>query len=354
MDDGTATPQDPTPGLDLEAITEWLRDRLDQQPGQQLQLPLQASRLTGGRSNLTYLLQDAAGRRMVLRRPPLGKLPPTAHDVLREARLLQAVSAQVPVPTVLAVCDDTEVTGANFFVMEHLDGTVVRDPESAAAVPETVRARVGASLVDALVALHEVDPAALGLGELAQRRDYAERQLRRWHRNWEATRTREMPDLERTHAWLVENVPAQSRSTIVHGDFRVDNCILGADGAVLGLLDWELSTVGDPLADLGQLLVYWAEPDDEFTALHTPPTRVPGYATRAELRERYLAATGADPAEVAYYVVFNWWKTTCILEDVYSRMLRGAMGATDRTPESFGDQARGLAARAWQETTRAH
>ena len=331
-----------TTGLDLAAVSAWLDARLD------LVLPLEATRLTGGRSNLTYLLTDRGGRRMVLRRPPLGDLPATAHDVLREGRLLEAVAGEVPVPRVLAVCDDRGVTGAPFFVMEHLDGRVIRDPATADELEMPARAAVGPALVDALVALHRVDPDRLGLGDLARRQDYAGRQLRRWNRNWHATRTRDLPDLERTHAWLVEHAPEQRRTSIVHGDFRIDNCILAADGGVLGLLDWELSTVGDPLADLGQLLVYWAEPDDEFTALHSPPTRTVGYSGREELRSQYLSATGADPADVAYYVVFNWWKTACIVEDVYSRMLRGAMGTSDRTPESFGAQARGLATRALQ------
>lgn len=330
----------PTPGLELDAVADWLSSRVDG-----LALPLEASRLAGGRSNLTYLLVDADGRRTVLRRPPLGDLPATAHDVLREARLLRGVAGEVPVPRVLASCEDREVTGAPFFVMEHLDGLVVRDPATAEAVTMPARAAVGPALVDALVALHAVDPARLGLGGLAERRDYAERQLRRWSRNWEATRTRDLPDLARTHAWLLRNVPQQSSASIVHGDFRIDNCVLAEDGSVLGLLDWELSTVGDPLADLGQFLVYWAEPEDDFTALHSPPTSVAGYARRNELRSRYLDATDADPADVAYYVVFNWWKTACIVEDVHSRMLRGAMGASDRTPASFGEQARALAAR---------
>lgn len=335
MDSTTAS----STGLDIAAVSDWLGLRVEG-----LSFPLRASRIAGGRSNLTYLLVDADERRMVLRRPPMGDLPATAHDVLREARLLTAVSGEVPVPRVLASCEDRDVTGAPFFVMEHLDGRVIRDPATADELPMSARAAVGPRLVDALVALHQVDPDRLGLGDLSQRRDYARRQLRRWHRNWETTRTRDLPDLARTHAWLLENVPEQQRTSIVHGDFRIDNCILADDGSVLGLLDWELSTVGDPLADLGQLLVYWAEPGDAFTALHSPPTRTVGYAGRDELCDRYLAATGADPAEVAYYVVFNWWKTACIVEDVYSRMLRGAMGASDRTPESFGEQARGLAA----------
>ncbi|QIX26546.1 phosphotransferase family protein [Nocardioides sp. JQ2195] len=334
------------PGIDLDRVTEWLAPRLD------LVTPLSVQRLAGGRSNLTYLVTDAAGRRIVLRRPPLGNLPRTAHDVLREGRLLRAVGDGVPVPRVLAECADPDVTGAPFIVVEFLDGTVLRDPESAESFPEASRAAVGPALIDAMVSLHAVDPARLGLGDLATRRDYASRQLRRWDENWRRTRTRELPDLERTHTWLVAHAPEQRGSSIVHGDFRVDNCILGDDGRVIGILDWELTTIGDPLADLGQLLVYWAEPDDDFTALHSPPTVVAGYATRDQLKERYLAATGASASDVDFFVTFNWWKTACIVEDVHSRMLRGAMGATDRTPESFGDQARSLAARALRETTR--
>lgn len=331
-----------TPGLELSSVSAWLSERVAG-----LELPLTATRLAGGRSNLTYLLTDAAGRRMVLRRPPLGDLPATAHDVLREARLLTGLGGgQVPVPAVHATCDDRSVSGGPFFVMDYLDGRIVRDAATAEALSPATREAVGPGLVDALVSLHAADPDLLGLGQLAERRDYAARQLRRWQGNWEATRTRDLPDLEKAHAWLVEHQPEQRRSSIVHGDYRVDNCMLGNDGRVIGILDWELTTVGDPLADLGQLLVYWAEPDDEFTALNDPPTRVAGYATRAELVERYVTATGADTTDVAYYVVFNWWKTACIVEDVYSRMLRGAMGASDRTPESFGQQAAALAARA--------
>jgi len=337
-----------TPGLDLASVSAWLGERVPD-----LEPPLVAERLAGGRSNLTYLLTDAGGRRAVLRRPPLGDLPATAHDVLREARLLTGLDGgDVPVPRVLAACDDLSVSGGPFFVMDHLDGRIVQNRATAEALDADTRAAVGPGLVDALVSLHATDPDLLGLGALAERRDYASRQLRRWQGNWETTRTRDLPDLATAHAWLEEHQPEQRRSSIVHGDFRVDNCMLGADGRVLGILDWELTTVGDPLADLGQLLVYWAEPDDDFTALNDPPTRVPGYATRADLVERYVAATGADATDVAYYVVFNWWKTACIVEDVYSRMLRGAMGASDRTPESFGQQAAALAARAVQAIER--
>ncbi|WP_434446917.1 phosphotransferase family protein [Lentzea sp. E54] len=319
----------------------------------ELRLPVSYTRLTGGRSNLTFLVTDAHGNRWVLRRPPLGDFPATAHDVLREARLLQAVASGVPVPAVLAVCDDLSVTGAPFIVLEYLDGLVLRDPDGArTALPEADRAAVGPALIDAMAGLHSIDPAGLGLGALAGRRDHLARQLRRWHENWRRTATRPLPDLERAHARLAGRVPEQTRTAIVHGDFRLDNCVLGRDGRVLGILDWELTTVGDPLTDLGQFLVYWAEPDDEHTALHAPPTSVPGFGTRDELCARYFDRLGVKPVPMDYHLAFNWWKTACIVENVHTRMAAGAMGSTDRTPESFAEQAAGLAARAWQAAAR--
>lgn len=335
-------PEGHIPGIDVEHLTRWFGEHLDWLTG-----PLRFERISGGRSNLTFGVTDADGRRVVLRRPPLGKYPATAHDVLREARLLRAIATDVPVPEVLASCDDDSVTGAPFFVMSFLDGLVLRDPQSAAAgLGVTDRALVGPRMVDTLLTLHDVDPARLGLGKLTERRDYVTRQLHRWNENWHRIRTRELPDLSRTHEWLVAHVPPQRRTTIVHGDFRVDNCVLDPSVNVLGLLDWELTTVGDPMADLGQLLVYWSEPGDSFTALHDPPTRAPGFSARAELRERYLSASGADESDVDFFTSFNWWKIGCIVEDVYSRMRSGAMGETDRSAEEFGEQARELAAEA--------
>ncbi|MFC0863203.1 phosphotransferase family protein [Sphaerimonospora cavernae] len=336
-------------GLGLSAaVGGWLAAHV---PG--LRAPVEFSRLAGGRSNLTFLVTDAAGVRFVLRRPPLGDHPANAHDVLREARILRAVAGEMPVPAVLAVCEDPAVTGAPFVVMEHLDGLVLRDPAGVeAAFPVGDRGRIGPALIDAMAALHSVDPARLGLGGLAERRDHLARQLRRWHDNWRKTTIRPLPDLERAHARLVEHIPEQRRTGIVHGDFRLDNCLLDTGGTVLGILDWELTTIGDPLADLGQFLVYWAEPGDAHTALHTPPTGLAGFASRDDLCARYFAGLGVDPAPVDYYLAFNWWKTACIVENVYTRMLSGAMGATDRSPESFGEQAAGLAAQAWRYASR--
>ncbi len=301
-------------------------------------------------------MTDADRRRWILRRPPLGEHAGSAHDVLREARLLRALAGRVPVPEVLAVCDDDAVTGAPFIVLEFLDGLVLRDPDGVRAeLPVVERAAVGPALIDTLVALHGVDPSLLGLGALADRTDYLQRQLRRWEANWQRTSTRALPELAQAHALLVERAPQQRRTSIVHGDYRLDNCLLAPSGSgttVLGVLDWELTTVGDPLADLGQFLVYWAEPGDVHTALHSPPTIEPGFSSRSELLHRYCAATGDSPAALDYYLAFNWWKTACIVEGVYSRMRGGTTGITDRTPESFGDQAAGLAAQALRQAAR--
>ncbi|PZM97820.1 MAG: phosphotransferase family protein [Actinobacteria bacterium] len=329
------------------AVSDWLAEHVPA-----LTPPVTFTRLPGGRSHLTYLVTDAAGVRQVLRRPPLGAREATAHDVLREARLLAGLAGEVPVPAVLAVCADDSVTGAPFVVLEYLDGLVLRDPESAAALTVSRRRQVGPALIDAMVALHEVDPVRVGLGGLVARRDHVSRQLRRWYGNWRRTGTRELPDLRAAYERLVDAVPEQRRTGLVHGDFRLDNCVLTPAVAVAGILDWELATVGDPLVDLGQFLVYWAEPGDEQTALRTPPTLAPGFSTRAELIERYCAATGDDPAAIDYYVAFSWWRTACIVEDVYTRMRRGVMGVTDRSPESFAEQAAALAARARRAAAR--
>lgn len=333
--------------IDLEALAPWLEKEIGTAG------PFSITMLAGGRSNLTYLI-EGEDQRYVLRRPPSGDLPKGAHDVLREAGILSSLEGKVPVPKIYARCDDPRVIGVPFIIMEHLDGMILRTPEDVEVQASMeVRARAGLSLVDALVDLHCVPVQDTSLHGLAERRDYLERQLHRWNANWKHTRTRELPDLAAAHEWLVANAPAQPRAAIVHGDFRLDNCMLNPSGEVVGVLDWEITTVGDPMADLGQLLVYWAEPDDDFTALAAPPTIAPGFATRAELAQRYLQTTGEDPARLEYFTIFNWWKVACIVENVYSRMLGGVMGEVDRTPESFGEQARGLAAMAYRQTTRA-
>ncbi len=313
----------------------------------ELQGNLRHEVIAGGRSNLTYRTTDAAGHVVVLRRPPLGNHPATAHDVLREARILRGLHGHLPVPRVLAVEETGEVAGAPLVVLEHLDGVILRSPADVERLTtEADRALIGPTLVDALVALHRLAPEVIGLGGLARRRDYLTRQLGRWHENWQRSRIRDLPDLQTAHEHLVAAAPGQSRSGIVHGDFRLDNCMLDSRWRVQGVLDWELTTVGDPLADVGQLLVYWAQAGDTARALHDPATVRPGFSTRDELLSRYCLATGTDPGRIDYFVAYNWWKTACILEGVYTRVTQGAMSGRDRTAASFAEQAAAVAGRA--------
>jgi len=318
-------------GLDLSVITEWLCSVAELEP------PLTATTVAGGRSNLTYIVTDAAGRRVVVRRPPLHGVLQSAHDVAREHRILTALAdTEVPVPTCLGLEEDTELLGAPFYAMEYVEGVVARDTRTAATeLTAAARLRSGPALVDVLVELHRTDVDAVGLGGLARRDGYLERQLKRWHGQLQQARTRQLPILDEVHARLSAAVPAQGPATIVHGDYRLDNLLLDpGTGAVRAVLDWELTTLGDPLADLGLLLVYWAQPDDPSLPLPDAPTLAEGFVTRDELTERYAAASGRDVSGIGYHVAFGYWKLACILEGVHSRYVSGA----------YGEEAEGFAA----------
>lgn len=331
------------PGLDAPAAADWLTRNV---PG--TQPPFSFARIAGGRSNLTFRVACGNGRQLVLRRPPVGPHPPSAHDVLREARILRGLAdTRVPVPPVLAECADKQVIGAPFVVTAYVEGLVCRYPDDARLrLTDETRRHAGFELVRTLAELHHVNPAVAGLD--GHRRDrYLVRQLRRWHEQWLHTRVRTLDAIQRTHRILTDLLPEEQPIAIVHGDYRFDNCILGADGSVAAVLDWEICAAGDPLADVGLLLAYWAEPEDQITVLEEPPTIVPGFPSRAELTHRYLELTGRPPDQpLDYYHAFAWWKVACIVEGVYSRMLAGALGESDRTPESFARQAERLAAHA--------
>jgi aminoglycoside phosphotransferase (APT) family kinase protein len=244
-------------GVDAEAITAWLSDRVPA-----LEPPLGFSLIAGGHSNLTYLVTDAAGRRWVLRRPPLGLVLATAHDMGREHRIISALQGHVPVAPVVGLSADASVNGAPFYVMDFVEGTVVRDVATAETLSLEQRATASTSLVDVLADIHAVDVDHVGLGDLGRREAYLERQLRRWHGQWEKSRTRDLVVVEEVHRRLVEGIPPQGPATIVHGDYRLDNCMLSEEGRIAAVLDWELCTLGDPMADLGLLCVYWADPGE--------------------------------------------------------------------------------------------
>ena len=288
--------------------------------------------IAGGKSNLTYRVDSPAGS-AVLRRPPLGHVLPTAHDMVREHTVMSALAGtDVPVPRMLHLCTDPAVLGQPFYVMERVEGHVCRVdlPPGYADQPAQRRA-VGEGLVDVLAALHEVDPAAVGLGEFGRPAGYLERQVRRWVKQWDATRIEGHEALDALAGELAAEVPTTQRHTVVHGDYRLDNTILdpSTPGRVAAVLDWEMSTLGDPLADVGILLGYWSQADDagaRTDALVVPAATVlEGFPTRAEVAERYAARTGLDLTPLPWYAAFAAFKLAVVCAGIVARVRGGAM-----------------------------
>jgi aminoglycoside phosphotransferase (APT) family kinase protein len=292
--------------------------------------PLQAEPLGDGHSNITYLIGRDGGE-WVLRRPPRPPLPPSAHDVLREARLLSAVEdADVRTPPVLAVCDDESVIGAPFYVMEKIEGDViVADIPADLDVPAE-RSRMAEELIDALVEIHAVDWQACGLEGYGKPSGYLERQVRRFSGLWEHNKTREVPEIEEGTAWLAANMPESGPATIVHGDYRLGNTMMGpgAPARLVAIFDWELATIGDPLADVGYLTATYAEPGaasgeaTPMSALNAVTTRE-GFPSRAELIARYEERSGRSMSAVNWYQTLAMWKSAVFLEGSYKRLLAG-------------------------------
>jgi aminoglycoside phosphotransferase (APT) family kinase protein len=317
---------EPIPGINVEGVTGWFAEH---EPA--ASPPLQFEGITGGHSNLTYRVTDAGGRRYVLRRPPLGELLQSAHDMGREYRVMHAMTpTAVPVPDLVGLCTDEAVNGVPFYVMHFTEGLVLRNPAEVEKVPDAVRAAAADALIDGLVALHDVEPDAVGLGELGRKEGYVERLLRRWSRQWESQRTRELPLASEVAERLAKGIPDQGPARVVHGDYRLDNAIVDpATGSLQAVLDWELCTLGDPLADVGMLLVYWTEPTDAFSPLLGAPTACPGFPGRDHVAERYARQSGRDLAEIDFYVALGWWKLAMVLEGVYARYASGAYGDTE-------------------------
>ena len=309
-------------GIDADAVTVWLRDH---DPA--AAPPFHFELIAGGHSNLTFRVTDANGRAYALRRPPLGHVLATAHDMGREYKIVEALaSTKVPVAPLIGLCTDVSVNGSPFYVMGFVDGIVLRNREVAVTLPVPVRTTASNALIDTLADIHEADVDAIGLGDLGRKDGYIARQLKRWRMQFHDSKTREIPAIDEVHELLVARIPEQQGSGIVHGDYRLDNCIFASDGAVLAVLDWELCTLGDVLADLAQLLVYWGEPGDDQFALDSPPSAEDGFSTRAELIARYATRSTRDLSQLDYYMAFASWKVACILEGVYSRYVAGAMG----------------------------
>jgi aminoglycoside phosphotransferase (APT) family kinase protein len=315
-------------GIDEDAVTAWMVSHLPE-----ITPPLTFSLIAGGRSNLTYRVEDVEGRAWALRRPPLHHVLPTAHDMSREYRLMHSLGpAGIPVPSTVGLCTDESVNERPFYVMEFVDGHILRSaPEAEQAFDEEIRRAIGDHMADTLAALHDVDPDAVGLGDLGRHEGYIERQLKRWRSQYDQMQVEGVQHgslVERVSDELARRIPEQQRTSVVHGDYRLDNVVLSEDGTVRAILDWEICTLGDPLADLGLLMVYWADPTDAMAVLGLSPTTAPGFATRAQVLERYDAVSGLDVSEVGYYVAFGYWKLGCILQGVYARYVAGA-GAGD-------------------------
>jgi aminoglycoside phosphotransferase (APT) family kinase protein len=314
---------DPTHGV--EQASGWLQQHVAGARG-----PFRFELIAGGHSNLTYRVTGADGTRYVLRRPPLGHVLASAHDVGREHRILAALQqTAVPVPPVLGYCIDADIIGAPFFVMGFVDGAIVRTADDATALEPAARRRASASLVETLAAIHAVDLPASGLDGLARHEGYVARQLKRWYEQWNAQKTRELPAVDRAFELLSARIPEQGPATLVHADFRLDNCIVTSSGNVAAVLDWELCTLGDPLADLGLLCIYWAGPGDEAPVWSTGGTTAEGFLDRGDIVTRYGQISGRDLSQLGFYVAFAQWKVACVLEGVYARYLRGALGARD-------------------------
>jgi aminoglycoside phosphotransferase (APT) family kinase protein len=313
-------------GADPAIVGPYLADRLGDRDWRSCTVELMA----GGRSNLTYLV-SAGHQELVLRRPPLGHVLPTAHDMTREYRILGGLhGTDVPVPAPVHLCTDTDVLGVTFYVMERLSGHIVRDTFPAGyAEREDEQRRIGEALVDTLVELHSVDWRAVGLDDFGHPDGFMARQLRRWKQQWERSVTRPLEAMDELIAGLEARLPESPEPTIVHGDFRLDNTILDPNepGRIVGVLDWEMSTIGDPLADLGLLLVYWPEPsnnpqiDEPLASIAA--RSIPGFPSREEVALRYAAKSGRDVTTVPFYVAFGFFKLAVILEGIHARYLQG-------------------------------
>ncbi len=336
-----------TEQLDWPRLEAWLHDRLPacDIPALDLSRPMHVSQFPGGHSNLTYLIRFGAAE-LVVRRPPLGPVAPTAHDMAREFRWLSAVHPVFPrAPRAYVLCDDLSVVGSIFYVMERRRGIVVRDEEPALLLDRpAVRRRLSERLVDALAELHAVDIATHGLMHLGKPAGFVERQVRGWSERWERAKTAANPHMDGLTQWLADKLPPNPTTpAIVHGDFKLDNVMLDpVDAAVAALLDWEMSALGDPLVDLGILLAYWTPtaPPNQRDALTTVTSRE-GYFTRDEIIDRYAARSRRDLSGLRYFEVFALFKIAVVIQQIYYRFVKGQ--TDDPRFANFGDRVAYLA-----------
>ncbi|MGI9621788.1 MAG: phosphotransferase family protein [Acidimicrobiales bacterium] len=328
-------PSAPVAGIEPDGVTRWLTERT----GVEGRLSFDA--VTHGRSNLTFIVSDEVGGKWVLRRPPTGHVLASAHDMAREYRIMAALEAsEVPVPAMLGLCEDDSVTGAPFYVMNFVDGYIINSLEQTEQFLPEQRRLQSESLVDVLAALHRVDPDEVGLGELGRKDAYLARQLRRWKRQVAEGSDRQITLFDELHAELDATMPEQQGAGIAHGDYRLDNCMIGWDQQVAAVLDWELCTLGDVLSDLGGMLMWWGHPNASTPAMRDVPTLAPGYLSPDEVVARYSSESSRDLSDLPYYVAFQFWRLAAISEGVRVRFVAGAMGDKEIGEEMAGFETR--------------
>jgi aminoglycoside phosphotransferase (APT) family kinase protein len=311
-------------GYQVEAVENWVRKNVPA-----LKPPFRWTRLVGGHSNLTYQIEDTAGKMTVIRRPPQGQLLPKAHDMSREWSCISALgNTAVPVPEAIAFCEDPDITGAWFYIMGHVDGHPLHTAEDTLRIlpNEKTRLTTANSFIDVLAALHSLDPDEIGLGELGKKEGYVARQLKTWYRSWTSSVEPAQFDDPRAHElqeYLLNHLPEQGMARVVHGDYGIHNTLIGPDGKIAAVVDWEISTLGDPLADLAYALNVWPEADDPIPPKPESPTALPGFPKRSYFADRYAATTGRDLSKIDYYLAFNRWKGAAINHGLYARYMEG-------------------------------
>jgi aminoglycoside phosphotransferase (APT) family kinase protein len=321
----TVRPPTTPPGIDVDAVGGWLRAHVPA-----LEPPLVFTRIGEGQSNLTFRVDDAGGRQVVVRRPPLGEILASAHDVVREHRILTALHpAGFPVPRTLGVCEDAGVTGAPFYAMEHCDGIVLGRAADASSLDPESRAVAGREVAATLAQLHALDLDAVGLGDFRRPESLISRQLRRWRRQWEASKTRDLDDVEDVAAWLEARMPDERETVLLHGDYHLHNFVFGPDARLRAVLDWELCSAGDPLADVGQMVAYWNELRSRDGFFREPVAAAEGFPDAAAVADLYAEASGRDVAALGYWVAFAYWKIAIIIEGVYRRWLNDPQNGSD-------------------------
>jgi aminoglycoside phosphotransferase (APT) family kinase protein len=308
--------------LDIARVQPFLQERLGDTG------PITVEQFPGGHSNLTYLLR-LGDRELVLRRPPFGSKVRSAHDMAREFRVLSKLHTAYPLaPRALLYCDDPSILNAPFYLMEPIRGLIIRrDPPPGVPFPPETTRRLSEVFIDNLARLHGLDYAAVGLADLGKPQGYLERQVKGWIERYHNSKTHDLPEVDRISPWLLARMPATHGSALIHNDYKYDNLVLDPNDAtkIVGVLDWEMCTIGDPLTDVGTALAYWTDPQDpeDFQEIRSAPTTLPGTLARAQLVERYAAATSRDPGDMIFYLAFARFKVAVIIQQIYYRYAQG-------------------------------